>query len=164
MSLFCNCKKTALQCCVGFCSATTQISHHHTYILSLLSFPLLFQSHPSRSKQCYTETFLQLPVLHMRVYRRWCHFLHLSHSLLPLLGLQVHSLHLHLYSFPANRFIITTFLDPRYIWLNIWHLFFSFWLTSLCVTGSRFTHLTRTTQMHFSWLSNILLLLSYFKS
>ena len=115
MSLFCNWKKTALQCCVGFCSTTTQISHDYTYILSLLSLPLLFQSHPSRSKQCYTETFLQLSILHMRVYRCGCYFLHSSHSLLPLLCPKVHSLHLHLYSFPAHRFINTIFLDSIYV-------------------------------------------------
>ena len=164
MSLFCNWKKTALQCCVGFCSTTTQISHNYTYILSLLSLLLLFQSHPSRSKQCYTETFLQLSILHMRVYRCWCYFLYSSHSLLPLLCPQVHSLHLHFYSFPAHRFINTIFLDSRCIWLNIWYLFFSFWLTSLCITGSRFIHLTRTDSNAFSWLSSIPLLLNYFNS
>ena len=47
-------------------------------------------------------------------------------------------------------------LDSIYICINIRYLFFSFWLTSLCITGSRFTHLTRTTQICFSlWLSNI---------
>ena len=28
--------------------------------------------------------------------------------------------------------------------ISIWHLYFSFWLTSLCIIGSRFVHLIRT--------------------
>ena len=36
---------------------------------------------------------------------------------------------------------------------NIWYLSFSFWLTSLCVIGSRFIHLIRTDSIHFySWV------------
>ena len=43
----------------------------------------------------------------------------------------VHSLHLRLYSCPANRFICTIFLDSTYMhWY--WYSLFSFWLTSLC--------------------------------
>ena len=79
----------------------------------------------------------------MVVYVCWCYFLHLSHSLLPWLWPWVHSLCLHLHSFPAGRFINTIFLDAIYI-VNILYLFFSFWRTSLCITGSRFIYLTRT--------------------
>ena len=35
-----------------------------------------------------------------------------------------------------------------YISVNIQYLFFSFWLPSLCITGSRFIH------RHYSWLSH----------
>ena len=31
--------ETALQCCVGFCHTTTQISHNYTVITSLLRLP-----------------------------------------------------------------------------------------------------------------------------
>ena len=31
-----------------------------------------------------------------------------------------------------------------HICVNIWHLFFSFWLISFCIIGSRFIHLIRT--------------------
>ena len=42
---------------------------------------------------------------------------------------------------------------PKYV--HIWYLFFSFWLTSLYVTGSTSTSV-KLTQMHFFfWLSNI---------
>lgn len=48
-------------------------------------------------------------ILHMTVYTRQCYFLYESHSLLHPLSPQVCSLHLHLHSFPANRFFINTF-------------------------------------------------------
>ena len=38
------------------------------------------------------------------------------HPSLPPLGAQVHSLHLHLYSCPPNRFISTIFLDSVYMY------------------------------------------------
>ena len=44
---------------------------------------------------------------------------------------------------------------------RIWYLSFSFWLTSLCIIGSRFIHSLELTQMHsFLWLSNIALCIS----
>ena len=49
--LFLNWKKTALQCCVGFCHPTTQISRNYTYITSLSSLPSLPPSYPSRLPQ-----------------------------------------------------------------------------------------------------------------
>jgi len=42
---FFNWRINALQCCVGFCSITTQISHDYLYISSLLS--LSSTSHPT---------------------------------------------------------------------------------------------------------------------
>ena len=36
-NLFFNWRKIALQCCVGFCRTTAQISHNYTHIPSLLS-------------------------------------------------------------------------------------------------------------------------------
>ena len=44
-SFFFNWRKIALQCCVGFCHMTVQISHNYTYIPSLLSLPPL--PHPT---------------------------------------------------------------------------------------------------------------------
>ena len=41
---------------------------------------------------------------------------------------------LHVYFCLENKFI-SIFLDSIYIHVNIQNLFFSFWLTSLCITG-----------------------------
>ena len=38
------------------------------------------------------------------------------------------------------------------------YLFFSFWLTSLCITGSRFSHLIRSDSRYVLWLSRNLVL------
>ena len=48
---FYNWRKIALQCYIGFCCITKQISHNYTYIPSPLSLPLLPQPHPLRSSQ-----------------------------------------------------------------------------------------------------------------
>ena len=62
----------------------------------------------------------------------------------PQLGPQVCLLHLCLHSFPANRFINTIFLES--IDMCSYTMFVFLFLTyfSLCITGSRFIHLTRT--------------------
>ena len=57
---------------------------------------------------------------------------------LPLLGPQAHSPRLCLYFCPASRLACTTVLDCMY--MHEYMIFFSFWLASLCVTGSRFIH------------------------
>ena len=48
------------------------------------------------------------------------------------------------------------FFQIPYICVNIQYLFFSFQSSSLCITGFRFIHLTRTdSNQFFSWLSDI---------
>ena len=119
-------KKIFLQCCVGFCRTTMQISHNYTYMPHVSSLPPVPPSLQvsQRSRQCcicYTAPFHKLPISHLIKYMCWCYFLHLSHSLPPPLYSQVHFLHLHLHSFPAIRFINTIFLDSRYLptfWLG----------------------------------------------
>ena len=79
----------------------------------------------------------------IRVFYTWkciyiyqCYSPILSHPLLPSLYPQIHSLCLHLYSCPANRFISTIFSRfhiIKYLFL---------WITSLCLTGSSLIHLT----------------------
>ena len=70
-------------------------------------------------------------------------FLHPPHPLLPPLRAQVRSLHLRLCSRPVHMFISTIVLESVYICVCVCVLmydtyFFSFWLNSLCIIGSRF--------------------------
>ena len=107
---------------VGFCHTTMWIQHNYTYIPSLLRLPYLTTSYPSRPSQStrlgslyYAATSHKLAILHMTVYICQCSFsIHLTLSFL-LRVLQVHSLHLCLHSFPANRFANSTFLDSIYM-------------------------------------------------
>ena len=62
-------------------------------------------------------------------------------SQLALLCSQVCALCLCPYFCPANRFISIIFLDS--IYMHLYMIFFS-WPTSLCVTSSRFIHLSST--------------------
>ena len=112
----------------GFFTTSTTweawISHHYPHIPSLWSLPPIPLSRPSRSSPstrrdslCYTATSHQLSISHTTAYICRCCFPPWSHS--PLLCC-VHSLHLSLHSFPANRFINTIFLDSL-IYVNIWN-------------------------------------------
>ena len=75
----------ALQCCVGLSHTIRGISHNYTFLLSLLSLPLL--SHPTplghhREPGCAPCVLWQLPsnsVLHMIVYI--CHWYFLNSTL-----------------------------------------------------------------------------------
>ena len=118
--------------------------------ISVYPLPLQPSSQPSPSSpplSVITECWAGLPVLYSSFSLAVLHMvayvsmaaLSSSHRLLSPLCLQVCSLCLHLYSCPANRFISTIFLDS-YICINIRYLCFSFWLTSLCLTASRFMY------------------------
>ena len=78
-----NWRKIALQCCVGFCRSTMQISCNYTYITSLLNLPPVPWSCPSRSSQStklgslyYVVISHQLSILHMAVYICQCYYTH----------------------------------------------------------------------------------------
>ena len=83
-------------------------------------------------------------VSHMIIYMFQCYSLKSSHPRLLPQNPKVCSLHLYLFCCLAYRVIITIFLNSTYIYVNIPYWCFSFWLTSLCITGSSFTHLIRT--------------------
>ena len=144
----------ALKFCVGFCYTTTQISHSDTHTPSVLSLSPLRPSNPSRSSKstglgCLLNvaTSQQLSISHMIV----CSCLSIRPALFSPLSPQVCSLYLRLHSFPENSFINTVFSHS----ICIRYLLFSFRLTSLYITGSRFIHLSRTdSNLFFFMLSN----------
>ena len=143
----------ALQCCDSLFYAVKWVIFMHTYIPSFLNLPPTPPSHPTRSSQspelsslCYRATSHQLSVLHMLLSQ----FVPPAPS--PLCP-HVDSLCLHLYSCPADRFFCTIFLDSIYICVNIWYLFFSFWLTSLWMTDSGFIHITTNDPIYFLFMA-----------
>ena len=94
----------ALQCCVVYCRATTQISHNYTYIPALVRPPPFPSPCPARSSQStrlgsryHTAASRWLSVLHLIVYMCQWGFLYVSQPLLSPLDPQVHfpCLHLH---------------------------------------------------------------------
>ena len=77
-----------------------------------------------------------------------CYSLGSSNPLFPLLPPQVHSLHLHLHSFPANRFISTISLASIYM---SWYIIFVFLLVTYLILNNRLqVHLP-----HYNWLKFI---------
>ena len=100
--------------------------------------PPLSPSHPLGCRKAlalgslhHTSSFHWLSVLQVVVYRFQCCSLKSSHPLLPLC-LKVCSLWSCLLCCPAGR-IISNLSRFLYICVNIRHLSFSFWLTSLCI-------------------------------
>ena len=129
-------------------------THQHESAIGVYMFPPSWTSHPPHLTPQGCHRVLDLKSLHHTANLHWL-FLHMvmymfqyysfssSLSLLPALCWQVCSLCLHLNCCPANRFISTIYLDSN-IWVNIWYLFFSFWLISLCIIRSNFFQLIRT--------------------
>ena len=74
------------------------------------------------------------------------------HPHLPASCPHVHSLHLCLYSCPADRLIFTMFLTP-YICISRWYLFFSFWFTSLCMIDSMSIHVSTNDSVLFLFMA-----------
>ena len=125
----------------------------HESVIIVHTFPALPTSFPSHhpSLQAITErqpgllccsaAALQLCVLHLTVYRCWRHL-----SFPPALSLP-HCAHKSILyiciSIPSLQIdsSVSFFYIP-YICIIIQCLLF--WLTSLCITGSRFIHLTTT--------------------
>ena len=73
---------------------------------------------------------------------------------LPSLCSHICSPCLCLYSCPANSSFLPFFYIP-YICINIQYLFFSFWLNSVCMTDSRFIHITTNDSVPFLFMANI---------
>ena len=142
---------------VSFCCTTKWISHMHTYVPisppSWASLPSSL-SHPSRPPQrteliflCYAAASHQPTILHSVAYIRPCysHFAPATPS---------HPMSSSPFSMSTSLFLpckgssVPFFFIP-YICISIRYLFFSFWLTSLCMTDSRSIHLTTNNFVSF---------------
>ena len=111
-------------------------------------------SDPALSTLTHTLNLDWWSISHMIIYMFKCYSFKSSHPHLPPLSPKDCSIRLCLFCFLAYRVIVTIFLIP-YICVNILYWCFSFWLTSLCIIGSSFIHLTRTdSNVLFLWLSN----------
>ena len=150
----------ALQYCLDFCQASTWINHRCTYVPSLLNLSLTFHPFPPLSvitepQLEFLEPYSKFPLAlysHMLVYRLHPFLsIHLILSLFSPTLICKSVLCLHCCS--VNRFISAIFLDSIYIYVNIQYLFFSFWLTSLCIIGSKFIHLIRTDSNVFLFMA-----------
>ena len=120
---FFNWSLVALQCCVSFCcNEVSQLSAHKTPPPGPASHSHS-PSHPSRSSQ--NKKLGSLSIEHVPssyvLYTWQCVYVNPNLSVCPTLPFphspcpHVHSLHLYLYSGPANKFICTIFLDSTYM-------------------------------------------------
>ena len=104
-------------------------------------------------------------ILHMVIYVFQWYSLKSSHCCLLLLCPKDCSLPLCLFYCPACRIDGTIFLNSC-ICVNIQYSSFSFWLTSLCIIGSRFIHLIRTDSNAFlstpQWYSVVYMYHNFF--
>ena len=115
------------------------ISIHVPSLLNLPSTPQPVLVVTEHHAELPTAASHWLSIWHMVMYKFQCYALNSSHPLC------VQSL----LSMSSSLFLpfkyVHKYLFSRFnICFHIWYLFFSFWLTSLCVTGSRFIYLTRT--------------------
>ena len=110
-----------------------------------LPIPFLRWDAPSLSTQSHASNLDWKSISHMKIYMLQCYSLKSSHPHLLPQSPKVCSLHLCLFCCLTHRVIITVFLNSiyRYICFNILYWCFPFWLISLCIIGSSFTHLIR---------------------
>ena len=128
---------------------------------SKASLPPLIPSQPSRISQSpslsslnYTTNSHWLSILHMLVYMFPCYSLYYpTLSFLPTPPMSI-----SLFSLPESP--LHTYKQVHqhqfsrvYICINIQYLFFSIWLTSLCIIGSTFIHLKTTDSSAFFYLA-----------
>ena len=140
-----------------FCQTSGRISRMYTHVPSLLSHS---PSHPSRlsRSRCLSSPSCSADS-HCYLFYTWCtclrYRLHTSHPLPPCLPHPwVCPLCLFLHCCSENNFISTIFLDSIYMcWYTI--LIFLF-LTSCCIIGSRFIHLTDWVVFHFMYVPQLL--------
>ena len=145
--LFFNWRITALQCLVGFPHTTTQIGHKYI-IHSLVSLPPTSR-HPTL--WVVTEHHAGLPMLYSN-FPVAIYFTYGSGDVSMLLSQFIppspspaeftSPSSTSVYLFLPFKYSPVPFYKIPCVCIHILYLFFSFWLTSLCITVSRFIHLS----------------------
>ena len=114
--------------------------------------------HPSRSSQstkpislCYAASSHQPTILHSVLYIYQCY----SHFTPDLLSHPISSIIFSISLFLPCNWVhqYHFFLKIPYICVSIRYLFFSSWLTSLCVTDSKSIHLTTNNSISFLFMA-----------
>ena len=140
--------------------ATWEAIHQYESVMSIRVSPPSWATPtpPSCPRAPALGALLQAPnskwssVLHTVIYTFQCCSLESSLRLLLPPSPKVCSVCLCLLCCPARRIIGAIFLDSTYMH-NIWCLSFPFWLTSLCLIGSRFVYLIRTVSNAFLFIA-----------
>ena len=132
-------------------SALIWISHRNTYVLSLLNLPSHLPFHPT-PQGCHRH-HVELPASYSKFPLAICFTyddvyvsMLLSQFIPPCPSSTVSTSLFSMYAFlllPYKQVHQYHFFQTPYTCINTRYLFFSFWLTSLCIRGSRLIHLTR---------------------
>ena len=142
------------------------VIHQHEVTVSVhmccpsLSLPPPIHSHPPRLLQSPSLSFLSHRANSHQLSIYLCYsicihstfFIHLTLSLLTPTLVQKSVLYIYVSTAALQAGSSVPSLYIPYIFINIWYLFFSFWLTSLCLLGSRFIHLIRTDSNAFLFM------------
>ena len=134
-----------------FCRTSTWIHHRYTRVphpepSSLFPPHIILLGHLSALAPSIQYNASNLDwwfVSYMILYVFQCHSPKSSHPLPLPQSPKDCSIHLCLFCCLSYRVIITIFLNSIYMHYTVL-VFFSFWLTSLCIIGSSFIHLIRT--------------------
>ena len=156
---FFNWRIIALQNLVVFCHTSTRIIHRSTHVPSLqTSLPSptppfsLWQS-PCLSSLSHTANSHWLCFTHgiLNFYVTVSIHLPLPPPLLPLVHRSVLYACFSTAALKINSSVPS--LQIPYICVSVRYLYFSFWLTSLCMMGSSFVHLIRTDSNSFLFMA-----------
>ena len=107
------------------------------------SIPLGCPSAPALSALFHASNLDWSSISHMVIHMFQCCSIKSSHPGLLPQSPKVCLLSLCLFCCLIHRVVITIFLNFIYMCVNILYCCLCFWLTSLCTTGSSFTHITR---------------------